>query len=206
MALDTYAWLPTIQPVKDYLEIEGDADVPTLERITNAATQAIERMLARKIISRSHVGIFDGNGYATFLLPQYPITAVASVYLGRNALGDGIAEDSTYYEWNEDEPEEGMLYLTTGASFPKGSRNVKITWTAGYVTKTPTGTPPPTYYIIPADLIELLLGFVKYLWKKRDAIGEERISESVGGATIQYATSFWTKERKAILSQYRALG
>lgn len=201
MALDAYAWIPTIQPVKEFLELESDRDVPILERITNAATSAMERTLGRKIIEREHTAIFDGNGRTQMLLPHYPIVEIDSLYLARSVLGDGIAQDPAYYEWNENDPEEGILYLIGGGTFPKGKRNVKIVWTAGYVAKATEG-----HYLIPPDLVDLLLQWVKYLWKKRDAIGEERLSESVQGATITFATSFWTAERKSILAKYRVYG
>lgn len=198
MGLDAYAWIPTIQTVKEFLEVEDDRDTPILERVTNSATSAIERMLDRRIIARTQTKLFDGNGRNALVLPEFPVVSVTSVYLSRTAESDGTALDSTYYEVDADEPEEGILYLLGGYRFPRGRRNVKITWVAGYSVIDTEG-----YTRIPWDLVELLLGFVAHLWRKRDTIGDERLTQTLDGITTTFARDFWTDERRRMLARYR---
>lgn len=198
MGLDTYAWIPTIQTVKEFVEVEDDRDTPILERVTNSATSAIERMLDRRIIARTHMKLFDGNGRNAIILPEFPIVAIASVYLSRTAESDGTELASTYYEVDADEPEEGILYLLGGYHFPIGHRNVKITWEAGFSAIDAVG-----YMRIPWDLVELLLGFVAHLWRKRDTIGDERLTQTLDGITTTFARDYWTDERRRMLARYR---
>lgn len=190
MSLDTYAWITDINPVKSYVEFEESQDEEVMEELVNACYKDIEARCDRQFMSRSYTAILDGNGRTYLPMPYYPITAVTSLYTGRTALTDGVEITSDYYEWDANNQEDPFLYLLDGYTFPEGFRNVKITFTAGYST-------------IPADLRELLLAYVAFLWRKRDVLGKEVIERAFEGVVERFATEFWTKTRLAVVRRYR---
>lgn len=99
---------------------DGDARATLL---LDAATAAIQAYTRQSITQATGAVTLNGNGAIVQLLPETPVTAVASVVL------DGVtltADDD--YEWDA----EGVLYRTNGGIWTRGRRNLVVTYTHGW--------------------------------------------------------------------------
>lgn len=159
-------------------------------------------MAGRQFVAREYTNVcLDGDGSNVLVLPQFPVKTITSLYIGRTSSYAGSLVDSDHYEVDAEAPEEGLLRLLSGYVFTRGVRNIVLTYEAGYK---PTDT--DGYHTMPADLVELLLELVAFRRRLQSNQGEEVVSRSMEGATVNYARSFWTKDRKAVINRYRRVG
>jgi len=175
--------LCTVAEAKLYLRIPvaNVNEDEFLAQIIDSCTARIERALGdRRIKADDYTEDRDGTGTKFLLLRQYPIISVTAVYLDQlrnfgetNRVADGIIIPS-------DEP--GKLTfgpgvpLTTGlalATFPKGTRNVRIVYRAGYET-------------IPDDLRLACQKFVAVEFNRSREGADGVLSETFGGRTISW--------------------
>lgn len=110
------------------------ADDGTVARLISATSAQIQTFIGYQIASASYARTFNGNGGTQILLPDRPITAVASVtvdgipILPASPPNDGFVFDSKF------------VYLSQYGSwrghwiqrFTRGAQNVAISYTAGY--------------------------------------------------------------------------
>jgi len=169
MALLDYA-LTTTASVKEYMKLsdaEYNANLNLIISLINSATRYIESFCGRRFKETIYTDeLHDGDGTTILDLPNYPLTAIASIYRTYD-VGTDELYDSTYYKRYED---EGYVYRKAG--WFKGKQNIKITYTAGY---------DP----IPADLEELCNAMVAF---KYDAAARTGIkSEKIGKYAITYS-------------------
>lgn len=117
---------------------EGDA----VARLVAATSAQIARWLGYDPTSRTYARRFHGRGRTALLLPDRPVTAVASVTV------DGVAVPAGPTGFVLD---ERGVYLAGGGRFARGAMNVAITYTAGF---------DP----VPADLQAACLDWLASTW------------------------------------------
>jgi hypothetical protein len=123
--------LTDLETAMDYLRAYTVDLVPHIARAVNQASARCEGYCQRKLKSRDWDLVLDGTGRNTIYLPHYPITDVASA--GVNQF-DGQAPrdlDLTAVIFDD----AGLLYLPNDR-FPKGTKNIAITATCGFLAGT----------------------------------------------------------------------
>lgn len=139
--------LTTLAALKLYLGIAEDVtdQDERLTAVLSATEQSVEKWLGRKLLSAARTEYFSGSGRPLLILNQRPVTAVSGVWVDQGGYGghgqDAFAEATRWTlgtDWfprslaqAEDNP--GMLEAICGV-WPCGSQNIKVTYTAGYVT------------------------------------------------------------------------
>lgn len=173
--------LTTLANARNWVNVTGTTDDALLTRLVSAASVYIKSWLSRDLSSKSYSEARDGTGGDTIMFSDYPVTAVASVSVNGVAAPlsvDGIAAGYVF---------DDISLVLIGSRFPVGRRNVKFTYTAGYVS-------------IPADVEQCCLELVGVKYRERGRIGE--VSKSVGGETISYTQKDMPDSVKTILAQY----
>jgi hypothetical protein len=170
MALNANA-LVTLNVAKDYLEIPlaNTAQDTRIERHINAASQMFERWTSRKLKRQTHTEQHDGKGSNTIMLLEWPCVKPSRVCVDSAwtfAVGDDV--QSTEF----DVFGEGTLVLRS-STFPRGTRNVLVTYLAGY---------DP----VPADLEEACLLMIDFLYSHRNDRRSGVKAKTKNGETVTY--------------------
>lgn len=122
--------ITTLERVKSWTNIKGNAQDNFLESLRDVASLIIENYIDKKIITRQFIEYYDGEGAGNLLVDNYPIYKVDSIY------------DDTDHEWTSSELldsddyriyyDVGNIYLVDDeVYFYNGIQNVKITYWAG---------------------------------------------------------------------------
>jgi hypothetical protein len=162
---------------KSYLGLSNDTWQTVVEDLINSLSTHLEGLLNRVI--KQKVGIVeyqDGSGKGYLVLRNTPVTGIQEIVYTED--GEVLASDK--YSFYDD----GMVVLKYNAVFPKGSRNLKITYTAGYAT-------------IPSDLKRVFLFVLKeYFDHYLQGIGAEtkgvkrKKSEQIANYRVEYDDDF----------------
>lgn len=101
--------------------VQGDVPGATAEQALERASASVVSAAGVPIVEAvNDEVVLDSPGGVELQLPNYPVTAVASVEV------DG--EDPGYWEWSR----TGRLARTSGWHWPVGLREVTVTYTHGY--------------------------------------------------------------------------
>ncbi len=191
--LDSNAWV-SLAETKEFMGISGSSDDDLLTSLINYCFSALEDYLGRQIKSRTYTEErYDGDGTDTLIVYQYPITAISSIYddpsLGFNS--DTLI-DSDDYLIDDQDRYPGRIRLAgedaLSLSFAKGKTNIKITYTAGYVT-------------IPNTLKFGLLTYITSAYNKRK--GHGTVVQSLGGQSVTWERMGIPREVKDIINDYK---
>lgn len=99
------------------------ADAAALAAL-DAATATVQSITGQQIEEvAGDVIVLDGSGTTVLMLPEVPVSAVASVAI------DGDALDTTEYEWSAD----GYVRRINGV-WPANLRNIEVEYDHGYAT------------------------------------------------------------------------
>ena len=79
--VDAYA-LTSVANLKAYMAVAPVGADAFLGTLVNRASDIIESICDREMMTRSHADWLDGTGSRNLLLPNYPVTAVARVCIG----------------------------------------------------------------------------------------------------------------------------
>ena len=146
---------------------------------------------------QSYTFTADGNGGGAVFLPEGPVTGVTSVVI------DGVSVPSS-----PGSPTYGFLasdcdVVIIGGRFPRGLRNVVITYTAGFPYTFTLGVSPPLDILTgtPADLRWAVVETVALRYKRRLSLG--KMSEGLTGQTTAYDSSIAPKDAMAIFQKYK---
>jgi hypothetical protein len=146
------------------------ADVDTVSRLVSATSAQIQTFLGYQVAQASYTRTFNGSGGQILVLPDRPVTAVASVSVDGYAvpassspLVDGFVFDDKF------------IYLRGSHSFSPGFQNVAVSYTAGYS-------------IIPADIAQACLDWVGVIFQSQGR-DTSVVEKRVGDTTIKYGTS-----------------
>ena len=205
--IDTYA-LVTLDDAQNYLLEDPVADIDRTEdliiRLINGVSASAETYMNRKILSRPYTEDYDGSGSDTQQLNQYPIISVTSVstdYYRTFPSESNIAlTDIIIYE------EEGKIVrapsgLTvsideeTGkiikfSTFPKGRKNLRVIYTAGYAT-------------VPHDIKHVVLSEIVWHYENitKKKLGVQAVAAM--GENVSVFIGDLLPTTKLILSAYR---
>ena len=148
-----------------YLGITDGADPivdAETERLVNAASQIFARRCKRILYKTSHTQYLDGSRTNKIILQQWPITGgpadgstkpEVSIDGGSEFDASTALDVSDYYV-----SDDSTTIVLVKGSFPKGTRNIKVIYEAGYGNHANDD--------FPADLQEACLQFVQYLNQK----------------------------------------
>jgi uncharacterized phiE125 gp8 family phage protein len=178
--------LTSLSAAKDYLEIPSanTAQDARIERFINAASQLIEKFTSRKLKAQSYTEHHDGRRSNALLLREWPAQKPSVVCIDSTwAFNSADNLDPSEYDVIDD----GWLMLRSG-TFPRGTRNVRITYTAGFAT-------------VPADLEEACLMLVEYLYMHRNDRRTGILAKSKNGENTRYSETIPTNI-KELLWQY----
>lgn len=168
--------LCTLEEVRPYLATTGTGDDAILTRMITACSAAIAQYVSRTLLSSTFTKRLDGTGTKVLMVPDYPISSIASLAV------DGLAVPANAYVFSND-----TIVHQTGV-FERGIANVEITYTAGYAA-------------IPDDIKQACIELVCYRYKERSRIGE--VSKSMGGQTVSFLQKDLPNFVKMILDPYR---
>jgi hypothetical protein len=183
MAAGDLTDLPT---VKAWLGVTTTTYDTQLGGLVTAVSSFVANYLGRQLLTASYAETYRGNGQASMVLRNFPITAVSSVaFAGQTitAAADPVALTS------------GVLFddraLTlVGYRFPIGLP-VVVSYTAGYAT-----TPP--------DIGQAAVELVGEAFRRRDRIGLS--SKSLGGQeVIAFSLKDMNDTVRALLAPYQVL-
>lgn len=154
--------LATIDDLAALLQREiAEDDVSALNALETASA-VVEAYLSQtvELVSNDEI-ILDGTGTKVLLLPNYPVSAVASVEVDEEALVEGEE-----FEWSH----TGELRRLNGV-WPTSLRSITVTYSHGYET-------------IPQAIVGVVTAVAGRLLNS-SSIGIRQ--ESIGGYSVTYA-------------------
>jgi hypothetical protein len=162
--------LVSFDAIQSFLEVE-DSEEGLITLLSCSASMEIENFTHRVLCNRVIEEFHDGYNQNSIILKEYPVTLFSSLQIWhRQPVSQFISmtTDSFHYELNSTGQTE--VQLMAHFSFPRGERNIKATYTAGYSPET-----------IPEDLQMAVLETVSWLYKRHksrqvgvDALIDER--------------------------------
>lgn len=203
-ALTTYA------TVKAELGLPDDTKQSIVERLINAASDAIERYCMRKFQQATVTDTLRPSGTQRLVLLQTPVISITSI------SDDGSTVDSGSYTLEN--ANAGIVYSDTAwasndswtpdATAPErvngtGKRSLSVVYVGGYVLPNDVGT-----RTLPYDLEQACIDTVVSLYRRRgERLGIK--AESVGDASVTYrdpsAGGILPDEVLPVLDGYRRL-
>lgn len=176
MAVWQYA-LCSLADLKAYLKISGNEQDTFLEGLVDSASGAIETFCGRKLKSRTYTDEkYDGDGtMSVLILKQYPVSMVDSLYDDpKGVFGSNTLVDPNSYRLYG---EAGIIKLISGV-FSAGTQNIKVTYTAGYVTI-------PYELNLACKILAADYYFKAPAGKGRQGIKTERLAQGQGDISFQ---------------------
>jgi len=170
--------LTTLSTVKEYLGLTGTGEDLLLNRLIDWATDFIHSHCGRIFPQGGYDEYIDGDGTETLLSHQFPTLSVSSLEV------DGAVKDSASFVLYAP---LGLLRLKSGV-FPRGKKNVRLQYTAGYAT-------------IPKDIEQACIELVALKYYDR---GSARL-----GVASKEGTSFVSQlpqEIRQVLELYKRYG
>jgi uncharacterized phiE125 gp8 family phage protein len=181
--------LATRAALKLYLGIDGaeTGEDDLLEALLAYASERIESYCSRRFAEEELTEYIDGDGTDRLVLGRRPVASLAGIYVDSDRE---FGEDTKLLEL------ERVLYPATGivvwvgGIFPRGTRNVKAVYTAGYAQ-------------IPDDLAAACVKLAAswYAHAKSGADGVRR--ETLGDYSADYACAELPADVEAMLAPYR---
>lgn len=161
--LDSFA-LTNLTDAKEQLGIPPavTTDDNVVTRIINASLDYVETFTDRKILSRSSTEFQDGRRNNRILTGQWPVTAVAELWDDPESefTDTNLQFDSADFALDGDigDGATGIVLLRSGTAtqrqFIQGTRNIKIVYTAGYVT-------------VPYAMLEATMFLISFYYDKK---------------------------------------
>lgn len=217
MALSSKAILTEYQ-TKDYLKISrGVTDYDEVlfggdgfSGFVDLATDNIESYIANKVRLQEITGlIVDGSGDEFLQLPFFPIVSIQgeddstrytklqyrdSASSAWTNLFSSEADLTTYLHIDTVHPYQ--LEILDGETFPYGTKNIKVSYNAGYET-------------IPGDIIRVCLEMVKVMWDESNQgsgrLGMNSRSYSLAGSNTSDGYQDMWPQWSNTLAKYRKL-
>lgn len=135
---------PTLQQARAFLRLRdqdtrGDA---LLIDLINAVARHFEQITGRKLKKRDYSNVLvNGTGWTNLFLPEYPVTAIASIkadalrefdVASPLVVFDGTGTQASHDVVIVDDGESGEIALVNGGIWPDGPGTVLVSYTAGY--------------------------------------------------------------------------
>ena len=167
-----------------------------IEAVIDGVSAMFCRILGRELAKTTYTDAYlDGSGEQDLLLPHYPVVSISALTEGGVALTEGATGDYLLYA------DEGRLHKP-GGSWVEYPKNVKLTYTAGWVVQ--GATPGTGETALPADLKLACCLQVAAEWKRssRSEWGLTNISVPDGGIALLSQDALLPQVR-AILRRYQ---
>lgn len=199
--VSTDAWV-TMEEAKDYCNVTDNSLDRRMEKLVNSVTDMAQDLMQRKILTRAYTDeVYDGLGGLVLFLDNWPVTTLTKVEVltGYTNLAD------TWEEWhpaNATATVEGRHKNSIwfrAVALPKGKRNVRVTYTAGY-SKDGVGVQR-----VPQDLKTAVLETIMDWFKKPDQQIARIQSVSFSGQTVTYLNETFPKTAIAVFDRYTRL-
>jgi len=179
--------LTSLAAVKLYAGITGTGDDALIQTVLSAVSEAIHRVLryrASEVVRT--LELYSGHGVTDALLLRHrPAGTLVAVQI------DAVAQDLTDFLLDA---EAGILYRTEGVAWPRGRRNIGVSYTSGYAPG-----------VIPGDLGMAAVKQTVYelgLSKVRgDRIGEDS-AVNPDGSTTSYVVADWITGVRDVLARH----
>lgn len=162
--------LTTLANFKIHMSMQPTASLDDNKMIMyiNAASQKIETWCNRILISQSYTELKSGRRQNYLLPDQYPVTAISEIRLDNNrqwTLPQSLLDPTTYTL-----SDFGQTIQWDGI-FPGGYNNIRIIYTAGYVT-------------IPADLELGCIWLAEWYYRNQQRADMGKTTMSKGDESI----------------------
>lgn len=173
--------LTALATLKTLLTIGGTGEDTRLNQVVDAANDIISRWCDRTFESTSYTEDLDGTGTPVLPLRHYPIignpTSV-NVDGNRDFIAATLLTIDDDYVIDEDGV-TGILRTVAGVSswglaepvWPRGTKNVRVVYTAGYAT-------------IPDGLVHIATQYAAFLYRNRGTMGPMAVN--VGGVSVRW--------------------
>ena len=183
------AQLCSVSDVKQYLGMTDSAHDALITSLVNGASEAIENFCRRRFGEAEYTEYHDGADSALLLLDHTPVKSVDEVREGpcRDFEGCDPIDEDDYVLY----PEEGLLLRTSGM-FPRGMRNVRVVYTAGYSS-------------VPAVVGQACAALVASWFNRGHQGGDGLESEQFGDYSAKYASRALPSEVTELLVRYSDL-
>lgn len=153
--------LCTLAQAKAYLDI-ASADTSQdakLELLINASSSMIENYLDRKLVYQQYVEYHDGRNSDRLLLKEWPAIKPTEIVLDQTwSYGSSNVVPSDNYQL-----ESEIMVVLKGYKFPRGNRNIKVTYYAGYQSPVTLGSGP----VMPGELVQACIMLVAWQYQLR---------------------------------------
>lgn len=192
MALSASA-LCTLDDLKTELGLSGSSEDTRLERLIEAASDAISRYCARSFhYEAARVDDMKGYGSVLMHLPKTPVIEIASIVFDPDGANETLDAD----EYRIDNAAQGRIYREGGWQWTAAMERAillhplpgteaslyRVTYECGYVTANQVDLDEDLERTLPDDLEDacLQLAALRYRWKPRDpaVAGESLMSWS----------------------------
>ena len=183
--------LTLLATVKEHMNVTGTTFDTILERIITAASLRIANFCDRKFILTTYTEFQHGRASNTVLLKHFPADKPTELNIDPESVFpvDTVVDTADFEVMND-----SLLVMLRGLKFPRGTRNIKIIYTAGY---DPPGTASPTREM-PTDLEYACIQFVEYLFAQKDDRSITQTTKGKQGETTTFVTTIPDQVREAI--------
>lgn len=184
--------IATYNEVMEFAESAGYVDISDdntfIESVINQKTKEFHNYCGvEQFLSKQYIEYYDGNGSNLLFPYKTPIISVTSIYDDHDwVYGVDTLIASTSYKVVDNR----RIYNKDGV-FTKGNQNIKITYTAGYVS-------------IPDDLKLACIREVLREFNRRKDF--DVVAKSLDDGTINYVEKGLLKSSKDVLNKYRVIG
>lgn len=175
--------LTTLANVKQWVNVTNSTDDSLLTRLITSVSNFMQSWLNRQLTSTAYADAYDGADTDTVMIPNYPVTAVASVVVDNIPIP--ASTDPTTPGWTFD---QYSVRLIGGYRFSRGRSNVVINYTAGYST-------------MPVEIEQACIELVSLRYAERLRPGVT--SRSIGGENISYSSAGISDSVSELLQQYK---
>ena len=149
----------------------SDDDDDVISRLITVVSTAVQKFLGYNVLSANYARSFNGVGGRRLMLPDRPVTAVASVAID----GLGMQLSTTPFMPGFVFDDRG-IYLRGGYEFCRGAQNVQVAYTAGLAS-------------VPTDIEQACLDWVKIIHENLDTLpGITKLQ--AGDSSITYGETF----------------
>lgn len=175
--------LTTLAKVKEFLGIGDTLTDAVLSTLVSQVSRAIEAHCHRTFADTNYTEYHDGDLANEVPLRQYPIISITSVHEDTaRAFGSSALVSADDYTFEKD---SGLLLVDY--RLPRGNRNVKVVYRAGYAT-------------IPTDVELAANKWAGVEFNRRKSGGS--VSESLGNYSTSYEVGPVPKDVDNILEPY----
>lgn len=195
--------LSTKTRIKNKLGLTVTSFDTQIDRLLYGATDFIEKMCGGRRFKRATYTqeVYDGSPLNEdtrlpyLILNHAPVTAITAFQ-----YRTGTKSSPTWVDFAADDYEEINDKGIIEVGLPKGRRNIRITYTAGYLIDFDNEF-DETLHTLPYDLSELAERLVIRWWKKRDDEGKK-------STAFESSTTTWTEQLldatdREVIANYR---